>query len=61
MTDKAISEARIYVERSVNDQARLGYKKPPAPVVKAAIAQAAAAVDALMSLNKSGGESQPIS
>lgn len=58
MTDKAISEARIYVERAVNDQARLG-KKPPAPVVKAAIEQAAVAVDALMSLSKNCAKPQP--
>jgi hypothetical protein len=57
MTDKAISEARTYVERAINDQARLGYKTPPAPVVKAAIARAAAAVDALMALSKNAAKS----
>jgi hypothetical protein len=57
MTDKAISEARTYVERVIKDQARLGYKKPPAPVVKAAIARTAVAVDALMGLSKNGAKS----
>jgi hypothetical protein len=57
MTDKASNEARNYVEQAVNAQTRLGYKKPPAPVVKAAMKRAAVAVDALMALNGKGASS----
>jgi hypothetical protein len=51
MTENAISEARSYVERAIKEQTELGYQKPPEPVVKAAIEQTAAAVDALMTLS----------
>ena len=53
MTDRAMTEAKRYVERSLKSQERLGYKRPRQPVVKAAVNQAAEAVDALLSLQTS--------
>jgi hypothetical protein len=53
MTDKAVTEAQKYVERSLRAQKKLGYAAPSKPVVKAAVSRAAAAVDALMTLKAS--------
>jgi hypothetical protein len=50
MTERAVAEARAYVERSLEDQARLGYARPPAPVVERAVAEAAQAIEKLHSL-----------
>jgi hypothetical protein len=51
VTDKAINEARAYIERSLQKQQELGYKKPPAPVIRSAVQDAAKAVDALLNLS----------
>ena len=50
MTDKAVTEAQKYVERSLRAQKKLGYAAPAKPVVKEAVNQAAHAVDALLAL-----------
>jgi hypothetical protein len=50
MTERAITEAKKYVERSLKSQERLGYRRPKQPVVKAAVNQTAEAVDALLAL-----------
>jgi len=47
MTDKAITEAKAYIDRSIRHQQQLGYKKPAAPTVRAAVKDAAKAVDTL--------------
>jgi hypothetical protein len=53
MTDKAVTEAQKYVERSLAAQKKLGYSAPAKPVVKAAVSRAAEAVDALLALKAS--------
>jgi hypothetical protein len=50
VTNEAISEAKAYIERSLEQQEKLGYKKPPARVIQAAVKDAAKAVDALLGL-----------
>jgi hypothetical protein len=57
MTDRAINEAEEYVERSLKAQEKLGYSTPDQPVVKAAVSEAAQAVDALMTLQASQQDS----
>lgn len=52
MTDKAIEEAKKYVQRSIEQQTRLGYRKPKTPTVQAAIKNTAKALDDLMTLRR---------
>lgn len=51
MTEKALAEAKAYVEKSLKDQAKLGYSRPPKPVINRAVANAAQAIDKLMTLS----------
>jgi hypothetical protein len=51
MTEKALTEAKAYVEKSLKDQAALGYSRPPEPVIKRAVADAAQAINKLMTLS----------
>jgi hypothetical protein len=50
VTKQAVDEAKQYVERSLKAQQQLGYKAPACPIVKAAEVEAAAALNALLSL-----------
>jgi hypothetical protein len=50
MTEQAVNEAQKYVEQSLEAQKKLGYAAPAKPVVKAAVSNAAKAVDALLTL-----------
>jgi hypothetical protein len=50
MTKQAASEAKKYVQRSLESQKQLGYKSPGRPVVKAAVTEAAVAFEALLAL-----------
>ena len=45
MTEKALAEAKAYVEKSLKDQAKLGYSRPPKPVINRAVASAAPILD----------------
>jgi hypothetical protein len=52
MTSQAVAEARKYVQESIRSQKQLGYRRSPRPdVVKAAVSEAAAALDALVALH----------
>jgi hypothetical protein len=51
MTREAVAEAEKYVRQSLESQKQLGYKRPARPVVKAAVTEAAAAVEALLALS----------
>jgi hypothetical protein len=52
MTREAVTEARKYVEESIESQKLLGYRRSPRPdVVKAAVSETAAAFAALVALN----------
>ena len=53
MTEKALSEAKAYVERSLQKQAELGYARPPKPVIRQAVEDTARAIDKLMALSSS--------
>jgi hypothetical protein len=50
MTEKALREARAYIDRSIRQQQRLGYKKPTVRATRSAVQDAAKAVDALLNL-----------
>jgi hypothetical protein len=50
MTKEAVAGAKQYVEQSLKTQQQLGYKKPARSVVKAAEAEAAAALNGLLAL-----------
>lgn len=50
MTDKALTEAKAYIERSIEQQQKLGYKKPRRTAVRSAIKDTAKAVDSLLGL-----------
>jgi hypothetical protein len=54
MTEKDLSEAREYVERSIDDQVKLGYARPPKPVIDRAVTKAAHAIRTLNTLNHAG-------
>ena len=54
MTQQTVREATRYIERSIEIQTKLGYKRPPKPVVKEAIREAAAALENLHGLKKNG-------
>jgi hypothetical protein len=51
MTEKALAEAKAYVEKSLKGQAELGYSRPPEPVIEQAVANAAQAINTLMTLS----------
>jgi len=51
MTKQALAEAKAYVEKSLKDQAELGYSRPPESVVKRAVADAAQAINKLRALS----------
>jgi hypothetical protein len=54
VTKEAVAHAKKYVQGSLKSQKRLGYGKPAAPeVVDTAVAEAAAAFDALLALRES--------
>jgi hypothetical protein len=50
MTEKALVEAKAYVETSLRNQTDLGYSRPPKPVIEQAVVNAAQAIDKLMAL-----------
>jgi hypothetical protein len=50
MTEKALVEAKAYVEMSLKSQTDLGYSRPPKPVIEQAVVKAAHAIDKLMAL-----------
>ncbi len=50
MTEQTVQEARRYVERSIENQTRLGYKPPTQRVVREAIKETAAALETLQGL-----------
>ena len=51
MNKRAVTEAKKYVQRSLQSQKELGYKRPAQrDVVDTAVAEAAAAFDALLAL-----------
>ena len=54
MTEQTVSEATRYVERSIENQTKLGYKRPPKPVVREAIRETAAALENLQGLKRNG-------
>jgi hypothetical protein len=56
MTEQTMQEARKYVERSIERQTKLGYKRPPKPVVKEAIRETAVALENLRGLGKNSNE-----
>ena len=53
LTQNDFAEARAYIERSLNDQAKLGYSRPPKPVIEKAVAETAQAIHKLKSLSTS--------
>jgi hypothetical protein len=52
MTEKALTEAKAYVERSLASQKELGYARPPKAVIEQAVANAAQAIEQLLALRK---------
>jgi len=53
VTEQAVREAQKYVDQAVKSQQQLGYKAPATPVVKAAVDEAAIAMNALFALKSS--------